>query len=138
MYHELKSYTDILLLPHPQPRHKRMPLYERAAQFAPFAALTGFGARICEAARLVDSRPSVSAEEAREINEQLNILIKQTSPLPVRLTYFVPDGKKQGGALFEKEGEVRWVDSVARRLFFTDKTEIPIDDIFALAILAQS
>ena len=130
------TYNDIINLPHPQPaRRARMPILERAAQFAPFAALTGFDGQIAETARLTDSRPVVSAEQARQINDTLNILIKTAAHPRVALTCFMPDGAKPGGALIDFEGEVRRVDAVLREVIFTDKTAIAIDDIFALAIL---
>ena len=84
-----------------------MPLYERAAQFAPFAALTGFDEQLGEEARFTDSRPTVCDEDAQIINENLNILLSSRERLCVRLTYFVPDSTKSGGALLKKEGEVR-------------------------------
>ena len=131
-------YSDIIDLPPPQSaRLKKMPGYERAAQFAPFAALTGFGAQINEKARLTDSRPAVSDEEALMINENILVLIDSDRPVNVKLTYFVPDKRKPGGALVTKQGRVRRVDTVFRRLIFTDGTETPIDDIFSLDIFAQ-
>ncbi len=72
------------------------------------------------------------------IDEQLHILTESKTPLPVRLTLFVPDGAKQGGALTDVEGVVRRVDAVARELIFADKTVLPIDNILALAILSGS
>ena len=112
-----------------------MPLYERAAQFAPFAALTGFDEQLGEEARFTDSRPAVCDEDAQTINENLNILLSSCKRLSVRLTYFVPDSAKSGGALIKKEGEVRRVDAVLRQVIFTDKTVVSIDDIFALDII---
>ena len=111
-----------------------MPLYERAAQFAPFAALTGFDEQLGEEARFTDSRPTVCDEDAQIINENLNILLSSRERLCVRLTYFMPDSTKSGGALLKKEGEVRRVDAVLREVIFTDKTVVPIDEIFALDI----
>ncbi len=111
-----------------------MPLYERAAQFAPFAALTGFDEQIGEEARFTGSRPAVCDEDAQIINENLNILLSSRERLCVRLTYFVPDSSKSGGVLIKKEGEVRRVDAVLREVIFTDKTVVPIDEIFALDI----
>lgn len=112
-----------------------MPLYERAAQFAPFAALTGFGEQIGEEARLTDSRPTVCDEDAQIINENLNILLSSRERLCARMTYFVPDSSKSGGMIIKKEGEVRRVDAVSREVIFTDKTVVSIDEIFALDII---
>ena len=132
-------YKDIIDLPRPHSSNRTpMPAYERAAQFAPFAALTGFDDRIREERRLTDGRPQLCEEDARIIDEQLHILTESKTPLPVRLTLFVPDGAKQGGTLTDVEGVVRRVDAVARELIFADKTVLPIDNILALAILSGS
>ena len=124
-------YKDIIDLPRPHSSNRTpMPAYERAAQFAPFAALTGFDDRIREERRLTDGRPQLCEEDARIIDEQLHILTESKT--------FVPDGAKQGGALTDMEGVVRRVDAVARELIFADKTVLPIDNILALAILSGS
>ena len=130
------DYRDILNLPRTPSRTRRqMPVCERAAQFAPFAALSGFDTQIGEEARLTNRRPVLSDEEAAEMNEILCVLAESTRRLRVRLTVFVPDASKSGGALFKTEGVVRRVDFAARQLIFADKTVIALDDIFSLAIL---
>ncbi len=130
------DYRDILNLPHTPSRTRRqMPVCERAAQFAPFAALSGFDTQIGEEARLTNRRPVLSDEEAAEMNEVLCVLAESTRRLRVRLTVFVPDASKSGGALLKTEGVVRRVDFAARQLIFADKTVISLDDIFSLAIL---
>ena len=130
------DYRDILNLPRTPSRTRRqMPVCERAAQFAPFAALSGFDTQIGEEARLTNRRPVLSDEEAAEMNEVLCVLAESTRRLRVRLTVFVPDASKSGGALFKTEGVVRRVDFAARQLIFADKTVIALDDIFSLAIL---
>ena len=130
------DYRDILNLPHTPSRTRRqMPVCERAAQFAPFAALSGFDTQIGEEARLTNRRPVLSDEEAAEMNEVLCVLAESTHRLRVRLTVFVPDASKSGGALLKTEGVVRRVDFAARQLIFADKTVIALDDIFSLAIL---
>ncbi len=132
----MNDYSDILRLDHPRSRgHRQMPLYERAAQFAPFAALSGFDAQICEESRHVERRPSLSAEDAAALNDTLHILIETEKRLRVRLTLFTPDACKEGGVTAETEGEVRRVDPVARRLIFSDRREVALDDIFSLDIL---
>ena len=123
----MDDYDDIIRLPHHRP--------QTAAQFAPFAALSGFGARIGEAARLTDSRPAVGEEEERQINDCLRFLLDISAPQAVRLTFFVPDKLKSGGAVYDFSGEVRRADPVARTLIFTDKTVIAFDDILYLAIV---
>lgn len=132
----MDSYKDIRHLSyHPSGRHKQMPPAARAAQFAPFAALTGFDGQISEQARQTDSRPTVSDEDALLINENLTLLLQAGAPVRVELTVFVPDCRKPGGTAVTKEGCVRRVDPVMRQLIFTDKTTVSVDDLLRLAIL---
>ncbi len=131
----MANYNDLLHLSPPLSRRKRMPALERAAQFAPFAALSGYEAHISEQARLTDSRPAVCDEDAQIINDNLSLLLCAAQPVTVRLTYFQPDACKSGGAILEKRGKVRRVDTVLRELLFTDKTALPLDAILALDIL---
>ena len=133
-------YSDMVNLPHYQSNNrKHMPPIERAAQFAPFAALTGFGAQISETARLTDSRPVIGDRESAQIDEALRVLTEHAAEQPqVKLTVFVPDSQKPGGALVPKEGRVRRVDPVARVMIFTDKTSVFINDIFSLDICTLS
>lgn len=131
----MANYNDILHLSPPLSHRKRMLTLERAAQFAPFAALSGYEEHISEQARLTSGRPAVSDEDAQIINDNLRLLLCAAQPTAVRLTYFVPDACKSGGAVLEKEGAVRRVDAVLRELFFTDKTVLPLDAILALDIL---
>ena len=136
MSENIDRYADILLLSPPRsPLHPPMPAAERAAQIAPFAALSGFGSQICEEARLTDCRPPVSEEDARQIDCCLRLLGSSALPRTVRLSYFLPDGSKPGGAVLDHTGDLRRVDTVARELIFTDKTVIPLDDILWLAII---
>lgn len=130
----MNDYSDIIRLPHHQSeKHRQMTLHDRAAQFAPFAALTGYDAEISEAARLTDCRFDVGEEDAERINAVLQELIQHPQIVPeVQATYFVPDDKKQGGAYLTHKGKVRRVDTVNRELIFTDKTVISIDDIYRL------
>ena len=130
------TYDDILHLPHHQSHNRtHMPLAERAAQFAPFAALSGFDALIDEQARYTDRRPAVSDEEAAAINAALERLLTARVPTPVLLLYFIPDPLKSGGVTQEKQGEVRRVDLAEHTLVFTDKTTVPVNDILMLDIL---
>ncbi|MBQ1838235.1 MAG: hypothetical protein II127_01295 [Ruminococcus sp.] len=132
----MNAYTDILPLPRRQPRTRTpMPISERAAQFAPFAALSGYDEHLAEQARLTDRRPAVCDEDALLINDNLSLLLHAPERLCVHLSYYIPDARKPGGAVRDKEGEVRRVDTVARTLIFSDKTVIPLDDILSLAIL---
>ena len=130
----MNEYSDIIRLPHHQSeKHRQMTLHDRAAQFAPFAALTGYDAEISEASRLTDCRLEVGEENAERINAVLQELIQcRQTVSEIQATYFVPDAKKQGGAYLTHKGKVRRVDTVKRELIFTDKTVISIDDIYRL------
>ena len=94
-----KNYEDIINLPHHvSPIHPPMPLSDRAAQFAPFAALTGYGEVIKETARQTDRKPELTEEEKQELDYKLQMAVSLPGEKPaVTITYFVPDKKKAGG-----------------------------------------
>lgn len=124
-------YDDIINLPNPtSKKHPRMSLYDRAAQFSPFAALTGHEAAIKETARQTDEKLMLSDEVIAELNEKLN-LIDETigTQQRVRITYFVPDNKKSGGAYLTHSGIVKKIDEFERKLIMQDETVIPIEQI---------
>lgn len=123
------SYDDIINLPHPtSQKHPRMPLYDRAAQFAPFAALTGHDAAIKETARLTQREIELSGDMIDRLNEKLQIIADHLG-VEVTITYFVPDDKKSGGAYVTYTGAVRRVDDYEHTLVMEDKTVIPIEQI---------
>ena len=125
------SYDDIINLPHPvSKKHPQMPLQDRAAQFAPFAALTGHDAAIKETARLTDEKLELSEEVIAQLNEKINIIrnnigIEQN----VLITYFVPDAKKTGGSYVTYSGIVKKIDEYEHTIIMTDQTVIPIEQI---------
>lgn len=126
----MNDYKDIINLPAHSVKRHRLSLYDRAAQFAPFAALTGFGAVINETSRLTDSKPELSEDTARLLNERIHLLEKNIKSKPeIELMYFVPDSKKSGGSVQKFRGRLRRVDEFSRELIFTDKTQIAIDDV---------
>ncbi len=125
------AYDDIINLPHPtSARHPRMSLYDRAAQFAPFAALTGHDAAIEETARLTDEKPELSEEMMSRLNEKLN-LIKENAGTGqmVTITFFVPDENKSGGAYVTHSGIVQKINEYEHTIIMTDKTVIPMQQI---------
>ena len=125
------KYDDIINLPHPtSKKHPRMSLYARAAQFSPFAALTGHEAAIKETARRTDEKLMLSDEVIAEINVKLNLIAETigTQQL-VRITYFVPDNKKAGGAYISYTGCVKKIDEYEHTVIMEDKTVIPIEQI---------
>ena len=125
------KYDDIINLPHQvSKKHPRMSLHDRAAQFSPFAALTGHKAAINETARLTDEKQILSEDVIAKLNEQLN-LIKENigTNQTVTITYFVPDDKKSGGAYISHTGVVKKIDEYNHTVILTDKTVIPIEQI---------
>ena len=130
------EYGDIIDMPHHQSTKRRhMSLHDRAAQFAPFAALRGYDDEITETARTTDSRIELSAEEIEELNDKLNILISDIKQKPkVAITYFVPDDKKSGGAYITAKGNLRRIDDVEKVLIFTDEKKIKINDVYDITI----
>jgi hypothetical protein len=130
----MDTYKDIIDRPHhTSPVRKRMPKTNRAAQFAPFAALTGFEASVAEAARLTDQKLTLTDKETEDLNQKLNFLKQHLSDRPqVAVTYFIPDGKKSGGCYVTYIGNLRTIDEMRQLLIFTDKTEIPISEILHL------
>lgn len=125
------KYNDIINLPNPTSRnHARMSLYDRAAQFSPFSALTGHEAAIKETARLTDEKRELDEDTLRRLNEQFNIIHENIgSELPVTITYFVPDDKKVGGAYVSHSGIVKRIDQYERKVIMTDQTVIPMEQI---------
>ena len=132
----INDYKDIINLPHHQSsKHKHMSLHDRAAQFAPFAALKGYDDAIEETARLTDKRVELSEQEQFVLNEKTHWLMEHITTLPqVKITYFVPDEKKEGGAYRVKEGALRRIDEIERMFHFEDRTKICIDDIKSIEI----
>lgn len=121
-----KSYEDILHLPHPvSKKHKPMPITDRAAQFSPFAALTGHGAAICETARITDSMIFLSEEEKQAISKTLCMALESNASLSI--TYFEPDAKKAGGSYQVFQGVLRRIDTVEKLLIFKGDEKLPID-----------
>ena len=131
---QTSPYEDIIHLPHPiSKRHPQMPMRERAAQFSPFAALTGHEEAVEETARI--TQPLVELEEwqKQQINQKLMLLKQQAKHHPVvSVCYYVPDELKEGGMYLTKTGEVRRVDEYRKTLEFLDKTIIAIQMIAAL------
>ncbi len=129
-----QRYTDMLELPRPiSPQHLPMPIASRAAQFAPFAALTGYDAVVQEAARLTDLRSELDNNTTDTLNLKLQYILANLSAHPeITITYFQPDLKKSGGAYVCVTGCVKKIDPYEHTLILTDQTIVPIEQIFAL------
>ncbi len=129
-----KTYDDIIHLPrHVSTKHPHMALVDRAAQFFPFAALTGHGAAIKEAVRLTDERVELDEYMKDILSDKLHIIAERLIDHPeIVITYFKPDEKKNGGAYVTAAGTVKKVDEYERIVVMTNKIEIPIDDIIGI------
>ena len=122
------KYDDILDLPRPKSKHEPMPMSDRAAQFSPFAALTGYGDAIDETARLTDRRIELSEEESAELDYKQQYLATLDAPT-VTVTYFVPDERKSGGAYVTHTGVLKRVDEVESMVVFKDGLRVPLDEV---------
>lgn len=127
------NYQDIINLEHYELKHPRMSHYNRAAQFAPFAALTGYAEKVKEVARLTSQKIELDDALKELINYKLNQLDKIIKLMPeVEVTYFVPDTKKEGGAYLTKKGHIKRIDFINRFIKFTDNEKIIIDEIISI------
>lgn len=127
----MSKYDDIINLPHHVSKtHKPMPMENRAAQFAPFAALTGHDAAIAETARQTSVKPELSAEEQDRLSRRLAYAMGKDAP--VRISYYQPDTLKQGGSYRQIEGKIKKVDKIEGLLILADRQTIPLDCIFAI------
>ena len=127
----MSKYDDIINLPHHVSKtRKSMPMENRAAQFAPFAALTGHDNAVNETARLTSSRIELSQEMQWYLSRRLVYALEQQSPVTV--TYFQPDPYKEGGKYVTKSGIIKTVDNIDRAIIFSDKRSIRLDDIYSL------
>ncbi len=128
------NYNDIKQLKRPYfDGRQPMSIHDRAAQFAPFAALTGFDNVIAETARAVESKIELTEDEVNKLNTDLNRLYNSLDEYPeIKLTYFIADKWKRGGIYTDKVGVVRIFDMFNRCLVFTDGERIPIDDLYEI------
>ena len=129
-----KKYADIIDLPHYQSeKRQKMSNYDRAAQFSPFAALTGHADSIKETARLTDEYSEPSEEMKTIMNEKILFLMEQLENQPeITITFFKPDEKKQGGAYITITGVVKKIKTYERQIQMTTGDLIPIDMIFGI------
>ncbi len=130
----MKNYDDIINLPHHVSKnHPQMSRYNRAAQFAPFSALTGYEESINEAGRYVTNKIELDDSNKEEINFKLNILnnlINQRNQ--VTFIFFSKDKLKNGGSYKTIKGILKKYDEINKLIILEDKTKIYIDDIFSI------
>ncbi len=130
----MDDYKDIIDMEHPtSKKHKRMSLYSRAAQFAPFAALQGHDAAINETARLTEERFELDEDTLAKLNKKLNIISDNLgTKTEVTITYFLPDEYKDGGSYPTIRGVVKRIDEYEGAVIMRDGIKIPIEQIYGI------
>ena len=129
-----RKYNEIMGLPHHVSKTRsQMPMSDRAAQFAPFAALTGYDAAIKETGRLTDERIELDVEALSALDMKYQLLMEALDEAPeVIITYFRPDERKAGGKYVSAVGAVKKIDDFERRITMRDGTRIPTDDVLSI------
>ncbi len=127
-------YDDMIDLPHHvSSHHPQMPMEERAAQFSPFAALTGYGDVIRETARLTETRPELSDSSQEELKRRLDVLAKHIDRRPeVTVTYFQQDERKEGGACVTAASRLKRIDETEHVIRLEDGRSVSIQDILEI------
>lgn len=131
----MSEYENILDLKHfePSSKHPRMTLYKRSAQFAPFAALSGYSEQIDETKRLTTRKIELSEDKKEEINNNLSILLSNNN-LIAKIIYFLKDKYKSGGKYISISGKIMKYDDIKRFIILENKQKISIDNIVELSI----
>ncbi len=127
-------YEDIVELPpHISKKHPQPSMMDRAARFAPFAAITGYEEMVLEEARVTEERIDLDEGTLSLLNEKLNMIQEFLDEEPeVTITYFEPDKKKAGGAYVSVTGTVKRVDEYEHLVLMNDGKKIPINEIYNL------
>ncbi len=128
------AYDDIIDLPHPvSQRHPQMPMELRAAQFAPFAALSGYEEVLQETERLTDPKSALGEDAQAALARTLSQLAARAAEQPaITVRYFLPDARKAGGAYRTVTGFLKGVDAVAGLLLLTNGVQIPLADLWKM------
>ena len=129
------QYDDIIgLSHHVSPTRSRMSIIDRAAQFSPFAALTGHNEAVRETERLTDERIELDEYKKTILNEKLQIIMEKQKEQPeITFTFFMPDSRKNGGKYVDITGVVKKIDEIERCVRLMDGTRIFIDDLFEIS-----
>ena len=132
----MSRHDDIIILPHHVSlTRQRMSMHDRAAQFAPFAALVSYDDAIAETARLTESHPELDEQEQRVINERPAYIADHINEYPeVRIKYFVLDERKSGGAIVEVSGQAKRIFDADATITLVDGCKIRLSDIIDLSI----
>lgn len=131
-----EKYDEIMGLPHHVSKTRpQMPMSDRAAQFAPFAALTGYDSAIKETGRLTNERIELDEDALTALNVKYQFLMDALDEEPeIKITYFKPDERKAGGEYVSAIGAVKKVDDFERLITMQDGTRIPMDDVYDMSI----
>jgi len=135
MRNEKNKYQDIIDYNYTgSQRLNKMSVQDRAAQFAPFAALSGHGEAVKETARIVDEKIELGEDAIQEITEKLNYIEANIKDLIISITYFVPDSRKYGGRYVTRTTSVKKIDNINRSLILKNGIEINFDNIYDIVI----
>ncbi len=128
------NYDDMINLPHPvSQKHPQMSLYDRAAQFSPFAALTGHEEAIRETARQTEAWVDLDEDRKEELNEKMQEIVKHLNEAPeVTLTYFKEDEKKEGGSYVTVTGRIKKWREYEQQLVLEDGTVVALEKVFGI------
>ena len=128
------KYEEIMKHPHHVSKTRpQMPMSDRAAQFAPFAALTGYDSAIKETGRLTDEKIELDEEALTALDMKYQIRMDAYDDAPeVTITFFQPDERKAGGKYLTATGAVKKVDDFERRITMQDGAKIPMDDVLSI------
>lgn len=130
----MNDYSDIINLSRPVSKRPRMSLEQRSAQFAPFAALTGYEGQVKETARLTDKRIELNEELKEILDLKIQLIQEKIKKQPdVTITYFIPDDKKQGGKYKTVTNSVKKIDTYKNEIILIDGTTIAIDEIIDIS-----
>ena len=129
----MSNYEDIINIEHFEPKyHKRMSIYNRLAQFAPFEALTGYSDSIAETGRLI----VLSEEKITQINNTLQLISQKLDLNPkIKITYYVPDKLKIGGTYYDYLGYVKKIKNYEKEIIFTNNLKISFNDIIKIDLI---
>ena len=126
----MDDYSDIINLSRPVSKRPRMTLEQRSAQFAPFAALTGYEGQVKETARLTNKKIEINEELKEILNKKIQLIQKKIKEQPqIEITYFIPDSKKDGGKYETVTNSVKKIDTYKGEIILIDGTTIAIDEI---------
>ena len=132
-----RNYDDIINLPrHVSDKHPHMSIHDRAAQFAPFAALTGHSEAVSETASYVDEKIDLGEDAIKEIQDALNYIQEHISESPqVTITYFVADDRKRGGRYVTETVKIKYVDNLEQNIKFDNGICVKFENIFDIKLM---